>query len=128
MYNRYVPQSDGSFRKKYYPDAPAPKPHPPQPVPPPPKPQPAPPQKPPEPKQEECCQHADTSNDHCPPPGKEPCRQPRETSAGSFLRQLLPTDFDTGDLLIILLLLLMAGDCSEQRNTALLTLALYFLM
>ncbi len=45
-----------------------------------------------------------------------------------FLRQLLPKDFDTGDLIVVLLLLLMAGDCPEDRNTALLTLALYFIL
>ena len=45
-----------------------------------------------------------------------------------FLRNLLPREFDTGDLIIVLLLLLMAGDSQEERNTALLTLALYFLM
>ena len=44
------------------------------------------------------------------------------------MHQLLPKDFDTGDLIVVLLLLLMAGDCEEDRNTALLTLALYFLM
>jgi hypothetical protein len=51
-----------------------------------------------------------------------------ETSAAGFLRKLLPKEFDAGDLMIVLLLLLMAGDCTEDRNTALLTLALYFLM
>ena len=45
-----------------------------------------------------------------------------------FLRQLLPKNFDTGDLFIVLLLLLMAGDSEEGRNNALLTLALYFIM
>lgn len=30
--------------------------------------------------------------------------------------------------MIILLLLLMAGDCQEDRNTALLTLAIYLFM
>jgi len=30
--------------------------------------------------------------------------------------------------MIVLLLLLMAGDCTEDQNTALLTLALYFFM
>ena len=44
-----------------------------------------------------------------------------------FLKQLLPKNFDTGDLLIVLLLLIMAAD-SDDQNTALLTLALYFLM
>lgn len=45
-----------------------------------------------------------------------------------FLRRLLPKDLDTGDLLIIILLLLMAGDCKDEKNTALLTLALYFFL
>jgi hypothetical protein len=45
-----------------------------------------------------------------------------------FLRQLLPRDFDTGDLIVVLLLLLLAGDCPEDRSTALLTLALYLFM
>lgn len=56
------------------------------------------------------------------PPSRE------DTNAMSFLRRLLPKEFDTGDLMIVLLLLLMAGDCTEDRNTALLTLALYFFM
>jgi stage II sporulation protein E len=34
----------------------------------------------------------------------------------------------TGDLLVILLLLLIAGDCREDRNSALLTLALYLFL
>jgi hypothetical protein len=44
------------------------------------------------------------------------------------LQKLLPKDFDTGDLIVILLLLLLAGDCEEDRATALLTLALYMIM
>ena len=66
----------------------------------------------------------------CPPP--PPCkadkgRQPerRHESVQGFLSQLLPKDFDTGDLIVVLLLLLMAGDKPEEKNTALLTLALY---
>lgn len=46
----------------------------------------------------------------------------------SFLKQLLPKDFDTGDLLVVLLLLLIAGDCQEEKTNAFLTLALYFFM
>jgi hypothetical protein len=45
-----------------------------------------------------------------------------------FLRNLLPKDFDTGDLLVVLLLLLMAGDNSEDHTSALLTLALYLFL
>lgn len=55
-----------------------------------------------------------------------PCRE-GESILG-FFKNLLPRDLDTGDLMIILLLLLMAGDCEKDRNTALLTLALYFFM
>lgn len=46
----------------------------------------------------------------------------------SFLRNLLPKGLDTGDLLVIVLLLLMAGDSEKERSSALLTLALYLLM
>ena len=108
MYNRYIPQPDGSYRRNRMNDPVRPGPSRPTPVPPPP------PEKPP-----------------CPPPKPEgkPCQHPRkEEPVGGFLRQLLPKDFDTGDLIVVLLLLLMAGDCEEDRNNALLTLALYFLM
>ena len=107
MYNRYIPQPDGSYRRNRMSDAARPAPV--RPVPPK-----APPEKPP-----------------CAPPKPEPqpCAKPKpELPAGGFLRQLLPKDFDTGDLIVVLLLLLMAGDCEEDRNNALLTLALYFLM
>ena len=95
MYNRYIPQSDGSYRRSRVPDQPPPKPAP-QPQPPMP-PQPIP----------------------CPSQGGSPV---------SFLKKLLPADFDTGDLLVVLLLLLMAEQKEEEKNTALLTLALYFLL
>ena len=58
----------------------------------------------------------------CPPPHREP---PMEDSVSGFLKRLIPKDFDTGDLIVVLLLLLMAGDKPEDKNTALLTLALY---
>jgi len=122
MYNRYIPQPDGSYRRNRMPDnirtqqhrhhTPQRPEHPPVPQP-----------------------EAD-----CPPPDREKCppkheshhskqsKPPVNGSVGNFLRQLLPKDFDTGDLLIVLLLLLMAGDCAEDQNTALLTLALYLFM
>ena len=53
---------------------------------------------------------------------------PPPQRTGTFLRNLLPREFDAGDLIIVLLLILMAGDSQEERNTALLTLALYFLL
>ena len=98
MYNRYIHQNDGSFRRRSVPDAPRPE-----------KIEPPPPQQP----------AAPVIPSFSPP---EPSGVP------FFLRKLLPRDFDTGDLIVVLLLLLMAGDCKEEQNTALLTLALYFFM
>ena len=99
MYNRYVPQSDGSFQRNRIPDPksepPAEKPCP-----------------PPEP----------------PKPPHHPSAPLPAMGIGSFLSQILPKGFDTGDLIVVLLLLLMAADCKEEQNTALLTLALYLFM
>lgn len=108
MYNRYIPQPDGTYQRKRVeeprrePDRPAPPPPPEDPCPPP-KPEPAP---------------------SCPPPQQPWARQ----KATGFLQQLLPRDFDTGDLIVIVLLLLIAGDCEQEQSNALLTLALYFIM
>ena len=115
MYNRYIPQNDGTYAKKSVPeqskDPPTihkdPPPH---------KPSPAPPIP---------CQSC--IHQPAPPPTK-PCRKTPSPKAGSFWKQLLPKDFSTEDLLIVLLLLLMAGDCPEEQNTALLTLALYLFL
>ena len=102
MYNRYIPQSDGSFQRNRVNDHRSQQtPHRPpiQPVAP----------------QEASCSRATPHS----------CQN---TSASAFLKRLLPKDFDTGDLLIVLLLLLMAGDCEDDKTTALLTLILYFFM
>jgi hypothetical protein len=63
-----------------------------------------------------------------PPPKNPSGGKQQETSVLTFLKQLLPKDFDTGDLLILLLLLLMSGDCQEDQNTAILTLVLYLFL
>ena len=93
MYNRYIPQQDGSWRKNRMPEQQQPK-------------------------------EPETSIPDIPAPSV--CQ--RQQSAESFLRTLLPKGLDTGDLLIIVLLLLMAGDCEDEKNTALLTLALYLFL
>ena len=111
MYNRYVPQPDGSFRRSRVEDSrtkhQAPKP--------------------------EICEPTPPCRDEplCPPPEPpksrpQPCDH-KDNGLG-FLQKLLPKDFDTGDLIVILLLLLLAGDCEEDRSNALLTLALYMIM
>lgn len=119
MYNRYIPQSDGSYRRNRIGDPPSQRPVPP----PPPEATPSPPLLP-----------------HCPPepfgrkpvPSRPPAprgKKPAENlGIGTFLKNLLPQNFDTEDLLIVLLLLLMSGDCKEDQNTALLTLMLYLFM
>lgn len=124
MYNRYIPQADGSYRRNRIED-PAP----------PPRPLPVPEEsvvsdptdlEPPCRKGQSCPQ----GNGNCFPPAATPRTRKKvpAVSAGSFLKQLLPKNFDTEDLLIVLLLLLMAGDCQEDQNTALLTLALYLFL
>lgn len=106
MYNRYIPQSDGSYARSRMPDA-------------------APPGNGPQ----TLCENPGTPSPApgCPPePPADRCPPP--APAGGFLRQLLPKGLDTGDLLIIVLLLLMAGDCQEDKNIMLLTLALYLFL
>lgn len=129
MYNRYIPQPDGSYRRNQVPENNR---RPPQQAPSrPQRPGPSRPQEPPCPPPEQ--------PEHCPPPEREP-RPPKQEdrpkpppcrqggNVGSFFRNLLPKDFDTGDLVVVLLLLLMAGDCEEDKNTALLTLVLYLFL
>ena len=109
MYNRYVPQSDGTFLRKRIAD----------PAPPPPQSDPVVHALPPTPD---------------PTPKEQPCRPKPEPTKhfapglDTFFHQLLPRGFDTGDLIVVLLLLLMAADCAEEQNTALLTLALYLFL
>ena len=103
MYNHYIPQSDGSYRRSTQPDQRRPMP------PPKPKPEPECPPEPPRP---------------IPPP--PPCPPP-QTGILDFLKGLLPRSIDTADLMIVFLLLLMNKD-DEGGLSPVLTLALYFLL
>lgn len=124
MYNRYVPQSDGSYRRSSMPEplqpkqAPQPQERPPAPPSPVPECAPEPSR---QPQQRRCksCQNQKAQ-------AKRPETSP--TGIGSFLKQLLPKDFDTGDLLVVILLLLMSADNCDDHSTALLTLALYLFL
>ena len=120
MYNRYIPQPDGSYRKNRVADTIPP---PPQNTPPPTHSEPIPM---PLPKLTEPRRPYRQSPGRPMPP--KPHHPQENTSVGNFLKQLLPKNFDSEDLLIVLLLLLMSGDCREDQNTALLTLALYLFM
>lgn len=112
MYNRYIPQPDGTYRRNRMQEPiQAQRNH-------------KPPHTPPPPPEHECCNDPPKPHSKC---GKQPPSKQGQSALG-FLRQLLPKNLDTGDLLIIILLLLMAGDCAEDQNTAMLTLAMYLFM
>ena len=110
MYNRYIPQADGSFARNRMPES---NPHRNQPI------------LSPAPKQNH---HQEETPKNPYEPSPIPMQAKPQNNTKGFLKQLLPQGFDTGDLIIILLLLLMAGDCEEDKNNAILTIALYFLM
>ena len=102
MYNHYIPQSDGSYRRNPQLDGRRP---------PPPKTRPEPPKE-------------------CPPEPPKPLPCPPQQNQGSvleFFRGLLPKGLDTADLMIVFLLLLMNRD-DEGGISPVLTLALYFLL
>lgn len=109
MYNHYIPQSDGSYRRSSQTD----------------QRRPTPPQKPkPESKPEQ--------NPPCPPKPPVPippdCPPPQnQGSILDFFKGLLPRGLDTADLMIVFLLLLMNRD-DESGLSPVLTLALYFLL
>lgn len=116
MYNRYIPQSDGSFRRSRIQEKPSMTP--PTAIPTmPPRPMPEP--------EPEYCPPQESPCEKCPSRSR-PFRPPEQ--AGNFLKNLLPQGLDTEDLMVVLLLLLMSGDCREDRNLPLLTLALYLFL
>lgn len=123
MYNHYIPQSDGSFRRNTVPESrsrpqrpPAsPTPPPAPPTPPAPLPKPEPPGGPP-PEQARPPQ-SPKPPESCPP--ESPLR---------FLRGLLPEKLDLYDLIVIGVLLLLSGDEKGDDLSPLLTIALYFLL
>ena len=114
MYNRYIPQEDGTYACKSVGeeygtialDAKSPGPE---------NTQAPPPQSPMPPS---------------PPPQSPmpPSPPPKLQGIGEFFRQLLPRGVDTVDLLVVLLLLLMAGDSPEDQGNAMLTMGLYLFL
>jgi hypothetical protein len=118
MYNRYIPQPDGSYRKNRMSEPEAARP---------------PQRQRPGPQNHQNRRDCSEEKDPCcipPPPEPKPCktREPQHTGILDYFRNLFPGELDTGDLLVIILLLLMAGDCKGNDHTALLTLVLYLLM
>ena len=107
MYNRYVFDPDGSCRKDQVPE-------------------------PPQPEHREQPKYQEQTDHRAQPSSRQPEYRATPGSQGQnpldFLKGLLPGGFDTGDLIIILLLLLMSGDSKESHDSALLTMALYFIL
>lgn len=122
MYNHYIPQSDGSYRRSSIPEqqrqsrrsAPIPSP---APVP---RPEPA-PEEPP------CPASSPPASPVCAPAQNVP-EQHGTGGILSFLKGLLPRQIDTDDLLIILLIFLMNREEDCDGLSPMLTLALYFLL
>lgn len=130
MYNRYIPQADGTYRRSRIPDresaleastmsiqGPA---------------------KESEPytddPQKRAAEHSAPRQGRLPPrkyahfSGSVPHHVPESGNIVSFFRQLLPQNFDTEDLIIVLLLLLLSNDNKEDQNSALLTLVIYLFL
>lgn len=101
MYNRYIPTPDGSYKKQTIPDCPPP-----------------------------CSQPQEQQKPPCPPPRppESPAGPVGGKSIGDFLGQLLPAGFDTEDLIVVLLLLLMSGNCDSGPNMPLITMLIYLFL
>lgn len=103
MYNRYIPQSDGSFRRSQVSDGGSGKPG------------------------EASGQPPGRPGNPPPPPPMPECTPGVPGNVGGFLSGLLPQSFDTEDMIIILLLLLF-GSSGRDQNGALLTLIIYLFL
>lgn len=109
MYNHYIPQSDGSYRRNSMPENNRRQ-----------QQKPAPPPPPPPPKPEPC---------HQPEPPRQECpEQKQDGGILSILRRFLPKEIDSTDLLVIVLLLLLSDQECEDDLAPLLTIALYFML
>ena len=101
MYNRYIPAPDGSYKKQTIPDCSPP-----------------------------CPQKQEQGKPPCPPqkPPEQPAVPCGGESIGNFLGRLLPAGFDTEDLMVVLLLLLMSGNGGSGPNMPLITMLIYLFL
>ncbi len=113
MYHRYMPMGNGQYRRQDVPERrPAQPTPPPMPAPPPPMPAPAPPIPPPMP---------------VPPP---PMPAPPQSAAPfpvPFLEKLFP-GMDSGDLLLLLIMLLLLSEGTEDAVSTVMTLAIFLIL
>lgn len=98
MYNRYTPNQDGSYQKDRMP--------------------------------EHRSASSKSNTQHSPTQTSSRSSDPHTSNhdVRSVLESLLPGGFDTGDLLMLLIVLLLLRDGSEEAPNALLTIALFFLL
>lgn len=108
MYNHYIPQSDGSYRRSAMPD-----------------------RQRQQSRQNQQNQQSQQRPSQPPEPPKPVPRQSAPQPQGgdilSFFKGLFPREIDTADLMILFLLLLMNRD-DEDSFSPILTMALYFLL
>lgn len=106
MYHRYMPDGNGQYRRQDVPDR---KPAPPQPpIPAPPQREPAPPFSP-------------------PPPQSPPPLASLGLNPVSFLEKLFP-GMDSGDLLLLLIMLLLLSEGTEDAVSTVMTLAIFLIL
>jgi len=114
MYNHYIPQSDGSFRRNTVPDSSQGR------------------HSKPYSSQYKPEQAEQTEKKELPEQRPLPCETPthgqERTSITSFLKNLLPSQIDIYDLIVIGLLLLINQEENDTDMAPLLTIALYFLL
>ena len=126
MYNRYIPQADGSFHRSRVPE---------------PIPERAEPANASQVVHNPVQKEAPVNNSfvppkqsryhsprNAPPARNQPQYDHSAASVGSFLKGLLPQNFDTEDLMVVLLLLLMSGNSGNDQNAALMTLVIYLFL
>lgn len=111
MYNRYIPNANGTFQRTVVDDRPS--------------------QPPPRPSQPEPLREERP----CPPPEKpkeadcEAAQVCAERGSEHFLRKLLPHGIDIGELLALLIVLLLLVDSEEDDTlTVLVTIAAFLLL
>ena len=130
MYNRYIPQADGSFQRNRVPEPEMPQ-------------KPAAERAAPAEPEKNQAKSPPEVRQNPPPPGRSrppvmlqgqqkqyrpPKQEQNPGGIGSFFKGLLPENLDAEDLIVILLLLLMSGGSSKDPNAALLTLGIYLFM
>ena len=109
MYHRYLPNGNGQYRRQDVPERKPAPPPPPPPIPPEPRPVPPPPPRP------------------TPPVPPQPPIPPPAPFPIPFLEKLFP-GMDSGDLLLLLIMLLLLSEGTEDAVSTVMTLAIFLIL